>query len=119
MFITIEDETGVSNLVIWPSLYERQRQIVLSARILGARARVQREGEVVHLVAENLEHLTPAQSRIDEFNAPFPLPHGRGDEVHHGGSSDARDKPTFRQPRDIYIPDLHLDTIWPATRDFR
>ena len=35
MFITIEDETGVANLVIWPSLYERQRRIILAAGMIG------------------------------------------------------------------------------------
>jgi DNA polymerase III alpha subunit len=50
MFITIEDETGVANLVIWPSLYERQRRIILAAGMIGVQGRIQREGDVVHLV---------------------------------------------------------------------
>ena len=54
MFITIEDETGVANLVIWPSLYEKQRQIILAANMLGVEGRVQREGQVVHIVADKL-----------------------------------------------------------------
>src|ERR1700744_1248621 len=52
MFITIEDETGVANLVIWPSLYERQRRSILGAGMIGVEGRVQREGQVVHLVAQ-------------------------------------------------------------------
>lgn len=51
MFMTIEDETGVANLVIWKTLYEQQRRIALSANLIGVDARIQREGEVVHLVA--------------------------------------------------------------------
>ena len=58
MFITLEDETGIANLVIWPSLFERHRSLVLSAGIMAARGRVQREGEVVHLVADELTDLT-------------------------------------------------------------
>jgi error-prone DNA polymerase len=58
MFITIEDETGVANLVIWPSLYERQRRIILAASMIGVQGRVQREGEVVHLVAQQLTDLS-------------------------------------------------------------
>ena len=58
LFITIEDETGVANLVVWPGLFERRRRLVLSATMLAARGRVQREGEVVHLVAEGLIDLS-------------------------------------------------------------
>ena len=54
MFITIEDETGVANLVIWPTLYEKQRRVILTSSMLGVQGRVQREGEVVHLVAHKL-----------------------------------------------------------------
>ena len=50
---------------------------------------------------------------VGEREAAFPLPHGRGDEFHHGSSGhDSRDLPTRRaKSRDIYVPDLHLDTI--------
>jgi error-prone DNA polymerase len=44
MFITIENETGVANLVIWPSLYERQRRIILAAGMFAVQDRIQREG---------------------------------------------------------------------------
>jgi hypothetical protein len=54
MFITLEDETEVANLIVWPSLFERQRQVVLSAGLLACRGRVQREGEVIHLIAKHL-----------------------------------------------------------------
>src|ERR1700688_644749 len=50
MFITLEDETGVANLVVWPSVFERQRRIVLSAGMMAVRGKIQREGAVVHLV---------------------------------------------------------------------
>lgn len=58
MFITIEDETGVANLVIWPQLFEKQRRLILSAGMLGVEGRVQREGEVVHVVAWKLGDLS-------------------------------------------------------------
>ncbi|MDR6530300.1 error-prone DNA polymerase [Caulobacter rhizosphaerae] len=57
MFMTIEDETGVANLVIWKTLYEKQRPIALGAHLIGVDGRVQREGEVVHLVAYKLHDL--------------------------------------------------------------
>ena len=58
MFITIEDETGTANLVIWPSLYEKQRQVVHGAHMLAVEGRVQREGLVVHIVADKLIDLS-------------------------------------------------------------
>ena len=58
MFITIEDETGVANLILWPDRYARQRRLVLSAGMLACHGRVQREGEVIHVVADRLEDLS-------------------------------------------------------------
>jgi error-prone DNA polymerase len=121
MFITIEDETGVANLVIWPSLYERQRRIILAAGMFAVRGRIQREGEVVHLVARHLTDLSAELAGVGERDHQFPLPHGRGDEFHHGSPGvDSRGlPPKGLKVRDIYIPDLHIDSINVKTRDFR
>jgi error-prone DNA polymerase len=54
VFITIEDETGIANLVVWPDVFETYRKVILSARMLGVFGRVQKEGEVVHIVARRL-----------------------------------------------------------------
>lgn len=43
MFITVEDEIGITNLVVWPALYEKQRRIILIAPMLGIDGRIQRE----------------------------------------------------------------------------
>jgi error-prone DNA polymerase len=43
VFITIDDETGIANLVIWPKLYERQRRVMLAARMMAVRGRIQRD----------------------------------------------------------------------------
>ena len=58
MFITLEDETGVTNLILWPDRYLAQRRLVLSAAMLACHGRVQREGEVVHVITDRLEDLT-------------------------------------------------------------
>jgi DNA polymerase III alpha subunit len=58
LFITIEDETEIANLIIWPSLFERQRRLILSASMIGCRGKVQREGEVIHVIAEHLTDLS-------------------------------------------------------------
>jgi error-prone DNA polymerase len=59
IFITLEDETGVANLVVWPDQFDRFRRIVLGARLLGVTGRVQREGRVIHVVVEHLDDLSP------------------------------------------------------------
>jgi error-prone DNA polymerase len=121
MFITVEDETGVANLVIWPSLYERQRRIILTANALVVQGRVQREGDVVHIVADRLSDLSDKLAGISARDGAFPLPHGRGDEFHHGGPGiDPRGlPPRGSKVRDIYVPDLHIETLKQKTRDFR
>jgi error-prone DNA polymerase len=116
MFITIEDETGVSNLVVWPSVYEKNRRIIHGANMLLVAGRVQREGLVVHLVVDKLTDLSGKLASISETDTAFPVPHGRGDEFHHGGGGvDPRDRP---KDRDIFIPDLHIDRLKLKTRNF-
>ena len=121
MFITLEDETGIANLVVWPQVFEKNRRIILSAGMFAVRGRIQREGEVVHLVAQRLTDLSSDLASVGDRDAAFPLPHGRGDEFHHGSPTpDPRGlAPKGLRTRDIYIPDLHIDSIKVKTRDFR
>jgi error-prone DNA polymerase len=56
--VTLEDETGVANLVVWRAVAERWRRPLLEARLLAVEGRVQREGEVLHIVADRLADLT-------------------------------------------------------------
>jgi error-prone DNA polymerase len=120
MFITIEDETGIANLVIWPQVFEAQRRVILAAGMMGVRGRIQREGEVVHLVARHLTDLSPELASVGERDIAFPLPHGRGDEFHHGSPGlDPRSLPKGPKPRDICDPYGHIDQIKVKTRDFR
>ena len=65
-FITIEDETGFANLVVWADLFEKQRRLVLGARMLGVEGRLQREGEVVHIIAHRLHDLTDTLTSVGE-----------------------------------------------------
>jgi error-prone DNA polymerase len=119
LFITLEDETEIANLIVWPSLFEKQRRLVLSARMIGCRGKVQREGEVVHIIAEHLTDLSGLLGQVGERDEDLRLPHGRGDEAKHSGGRDPRGA-LGRKPRDIYIPDLRIEgAINVRTRDFR
>ena len=53
-FVTLEDEAGYINVVVWRDLAERQRPILLGARLLGVYGVVERQGEVIHLIAGRL-----------------------------------------------------------------
>jgi len=66
MFLTIEDETGIANLIVWKSILEEQRAVVLGASLLGVRGTLQREGEVMHVIVKQLEDLTPELRRIGD-----------------------------------------------------
>jgi error-prone DNA polymerase len=58
IFATLEDETGIANVVIWPKVFEANRKIVLGSRMLAVRGQLQREGLVVHIIAEQLTDMT-------------------------------------------------------------
>ncbi len=121
MFITMEDETGVANVVVWPKLFERSRRVVLGASMMAINGRIQREGDVVHLVAQQLFDLSADLSCLSERDGEFRPPTGRGDEFAHGspGSPDSRERlaPGLR-PRDMFVPDLHIDTLKIKSRNF-
>ena len=124
MFITIEDETGVANLILWPDRFAAQRRLVLSAGMIACHGRVQREGTVVHVVTDRLEDLSDLLRSVGERDEAFPIRHGRGDGVTHPAAPDPRNGPGAgpggRPVRDIYIPDLRLGSgIKVPTRDFR
>ncbi len=58
IFVTLEDETGTANVVVWASVYERFRRAVITGRLLRVTGRLQREAGVVHIVAEDIEDLS-------------------------------------------------------------
>jgi error-prone DNA polymerase len=54
VFVTLEDETGYTNVVVWSRLVEKQRRELLNSSLLGVEGEIQRDGDVVHLVAHRL-----------------------------------------------------------------
>jgi error-prone DNA polymerase len=104
VFITIEDETGVANLAIWPDLFEKQRKIVMGARLMAVHGFVQRDpdSEVIHVVAQRLEDHTALLARLSDDSLPSNIE--RQDRVGSWG------QPKNRHPRDT--------RIIPKSRDF-
>jgi error-prone DNA polymerase len=103
-FITLEDETGIANLVIWPDVFDRQRKIVMGARLMCVHGIVQRDpdSDVIHVVARQLEDHSHMLSHLSDEMMPSTLNQGDG-----AGSWRA---PAQRHPRDA--------EIIPKSRDF-
>ena len=69
VFMTIEDESALANVIVWPKVFERVRPVVLGARYVLVGGRVQTESGVIHVVAEQLEDLTPWLARLAAHGA--------------------------------------------------
>ena len=69
VFMTIEDETAVANVIVWPKVFERLRPVVLNARYVAVTGLVQEESGVIHVVAGQLEDLTYLLARLAEHGA--------------------------------------------------
>jgi error-prone DNA polymerase len=90
IFVTLEDETGVANIIVWPPVFERYRRRVIGASLMRVTGTLQREGIVIHVVADRIDDLSDRLFRLSGGIAPVALQHGRGDEVAHPG----RDAPS-------------------------
>jgi error-prone DNA polymerase len=81
-FITIEDETGIANAILWQRRFEAQRRLVMSAQMIGVKGSVQREGEVIHVVADRIEDYSDLLHMVGGLD--FPHRRGPGDGAANG-----------------------------------
>ncbi len=88
IFMTLEDETGVANAIVWPKVFEQNRAVVLGARFVAITGRVQNEAGVVHIVAERFDDLTPMLGQLAQ-EGPRLSTLANADELRH-----AQDRPT-------------------------
>ena len=108
-FITLEDETGVANIIVWPKVMEAHRKIVMQSRLLAVHGVVQRDVEIIHIIADRLEDRTdalfrlapdglrPAQAHADEVNRPLTNPiNDPNSIVQHGHPRNVRIIPKSR-----------------------
>lgn len=70
IFITLEDEFGVCNVVVWQKLYQTYRRAVISGRLLRVTGRIQRESGVTHLVAEHVEDISAMLDDLVALHEP-------------------------------------------------
>lgn len=129
VFMTIEDETGIANLVIWAKTLERFRKVVMGARLVAITGRIQRhdtgDGQIIHIVVQKLEDRSAWLSLLSDEGGDMPIPIANADEVRHPEPGSARDRSrepvppsktdglagnTNRHPRDV--------RVMPKSRDF-
>ena len=115
IFATLEDETGVANIVIWPRVYERFRREVLAARFMGVSGRVQRDGEVIHVVADKIVDLSDLLTQLSEDVGEDVHAYANADEFRHG--SERSDPRTNREEKRQYV-EARMAAIMPRSRDF-
>jgi error-prone DNA polymerase len=108
IFLTLEDETGVSNVIVWKKVYERFRRIVMGGRLLRVTGQLQREGIVVHLIAEEIEDLSGHIARLGH-----PMEEVIG--ITQPAADDAPRRP--RYPPRAYHPRDQAKRLFPS-RDF-
>jgi len=83
IFATLEDETGVANIIIWPRAFERFRRTVLTCSLMGVTGKLQREGIVIHVIADRIvdltDHLQDMAMMAEEPEIDKPVMPPRGD----------------------------------------
>ncbi|EBA17159.1 DNA polymerase III, alpha subunit, putative [Roseobacter sp. SK209-2-6] len=97
VFLTLEDETGVSNVVVWPKIYERFRRSVMGGRLLRVSGYLQREGIVVHLIAQKIEDLS---HKLAELGHPMDEAVGITQPQADDAPRPRRSQPSARHPRE-------------------
>ena len=91
VFMTLEDETGIANAVVWPGTLERYRRVVMGARLILIRGRIQRHEDIIHIVCEHLEDRSDRLALLEEDAATREM------------SAHAANRPARRHPRNERI----------------
>ena len=114
-FMTLEDESGIANAIVWQRLFDRYRRTILSSAMVGIKGRLQREGQVIHVIADSIEDLTPLLGEVG--NRDFPYRPGPGDGARNG-SHDPRHKNRLPPPPVAALPPGRDGGMRIKSRDF-
>ncbi|MEZ5973214.1 MAG: error-prone DNA polymerase [Hyphomonadaceae bacterium] len=115
IFMTLEDETGIANIVVWPKLFEQYRREVLGGRLVAIDGPVQSESGVIHVIAERVHDYTPLLAKLSAQGEKLDAA-GPTDEPRKGAYEDSRQ----RHPRNVRI-DLDVAkaaNVMPKGRNF-
>ena len=108
IFITLEDETGVANVVVWRKIYETYRKAVIAGRLVRVTGRIERDGPVVHLIAEHVEDLSPLLTTLGR-PVMIETNDSRADETKRPAGGSARSANHPREQAKLLFPsrDFH------------
>jgi error-prone DNA polymerase len=110
IFVTLEDEASIANIIVWPKVFETYRRTMLASRLLMVTGKLQKQGIVTHIIADKLVDLTSELSLLSTTNGDKCEALARADQVKHDGQGSWRNAP-HRHPRNA--------EVIPKSRDFR
>jgi error-prone DNA polymerase len=121
IFLTLEDETGVANAIVWPKIFEMLRPIVIAARFIAISGKLQSESGVIHVVVERAEDLTPLLGLLSSQTDEIPTLAHAVERPHQGTRQNGAKEPdlfdtemarTTTDPRDA------VHSVLPKGRNF-
>ena len=102
IFVTLEDESGAANVIVWPGTFETHRKTVMTGRLLRVHGKLQREGIVMHVIAdriEDLSHLLDHLGDPESFGASVDPSYDNADEVRNPIPENRQSRPrSTRKP---------------------
>jgi error-prone DNA polymerase len=114
VFMTIEDETGVANSVIWPKVLERMRKVVMGARLVVVHGRIQRHEDIIHVVAARLEDRSDWLRLLSEDGESLSVPIANADEIRRPEPGSWRPSPEEEEPPLPVSPADHVKHPLPS-----
>jgi error-prone DNA polymerase len=128
IFMTLEDETAVANVIVWPKVFETFRPVVLGARLASITGKLQNEYGVIHVVADRIDDLSPLLRRLAEDTGCVEAL-ARGDHVKRVAPGRKPTPPAAAQPpsqiiapelefADELAPDEKVRAVMPRGRNF-
>jgi error-prone DNA polymerase len=113
LFVTVEDEQGSANIIVWPKIFERFRRETLAAKFMGIRGRLQREHGVIHVIADRVTNLNHRLAELSDENRPFYQALARADE-HQSPREDSK----LTQASDRALAQQRTTRAFANSRDF-
>src|SRR5690606_38930339 len=66
IFMTLEDETGIANIVVWPTTFQKFRSVVMGARLVRVTGKLQSVSDVIHIIADRIEDISARLETLSE-----------------------------------------------------
>jgi len=124
VFMTIEDETGIANAVVWPKTLERFRKVIMGARLIVIHGRIQRHEDIIHVVSQRLEDRSDWLTLLSEHGPEITVPvanadHVKSPDICADQSGLHNGHPRWAQnPREARITHPRQARVIPKSRDF-